>query len=112
MNYYRQFIKSYSARAVPLTNLLKNNKSWEWILECQASFENLKKAVSEESVLSLPDHSKVYELHMDASDFTISRVLMQEGCPTTYESRKLNDTKRRYTVQEKNMTVIIHCLRV
>lgn len=28
-----------------------------------------------------------------------------------YESRKLNDTERRYTVQEKEMTAIVHCLR-
>ncbi|KAK3042183.1 hypothetical protein RJ639_001303 [Escallonia herrerae] len=36
---------------------------------------------------------------------------MQEGHPTAFESRKLNDTKRRYTVQEKEMTVVVHCLR-
>lgn len=33
---------------------------------------------------------------------------MQEGHP---ESRKLNDTERRYTVQEKEMTAVVHCLR-
>ncbi|KAK9233383.1 hypothetical protein WN943_023632 [Citrus x changshan-huyou] len=37
---------------------------------------------------------------------------MQEGHPIAFESRKLNDTERRYTVQEKEMTAIIHCLRV
>ncbi|KAK0606869.1 hypothetical protein LWI29_005470 [Acer saccharum] len=34
------------------------------------------------------------------------------GHPIAFESRKLNDTERRYTVQEKEMTAIIHCLRV
>lgn len=34
---------------------------------------------------------------------------MQEGHPIAFESRKLSDTERRYTVQEK---AIIHCLRV
>ena len=37
---------------------------------------------------------------------------MQEGHPIAFESRKLNDTERRYTVQEKEMTAIVHCLRV
>ena len=37
---------------------------------------------------------------------------MQEGHPIVFKSRKLNDTERRYTVQEKEMTAIIHCLRV
>ena len=36
---------------------------------------------------------------------------MQERHPITFESRKINDTERHYTVQEKKMTVIVHCLR-
>ena len=36
---------------------------------------------------------------------------MQEGHPIAFESRKLNDTERKYTVQEKEMTAVIHCLR-
>ncbi len=111
VNYYRRFIKGYSARAAPLTDLLKKNKAWEWSERCQKSFEDLKKAVTEEPVLGLPDHTKPYEVHTDASDFAIGGVLMQEGHPIAYESRKLNDTERRYTVQEKEMTAIIHCLR-
>ncbi|KAI5667977.1 hypothetical protein M9H77_17830 [Catharanthus roseus] len=63
-------------------------------------------------VLSLPDYSKSFEVHTDASDFAIGGVLMQDGHPIAYESRKLNETERRYTVQEKEMTAIIHCLRV
>ncbi|CAN4076900.1 unnamed protein product [Withania somnifera] len=37
---------------------------------------------------------------------------MQDGHPISYESRKPNDTERRYTVQEKEMTTIVHCLRI
>lgn len=47
----------------------------------------------------------------DASDFAIGGVLMQEGHPISYESRKLNDTERRYTIQDKEMTAGVHCLR-
>ena len=36
---------------------------------------------------------------------------MQEKHPIAFESRKLNDTERCYTVQEKEMTAIVHCLR-
>ncbi|KAH9697420.1 Endonuclease [Citrus sinensis] len=112
VNYYRHFIKGYSAKAAPLTDMLKKNRTWHWSEECQRAFEELKKAISEEPVLALPDHTKPFEVQTDASDFTISGVLMQEGHPIAFESRKLNDTERRYTVQEKEMTAIIHCLRV
>ncbi|KAH9750077.1 Endonuclease [Citrus sinensis] len=112
VNYYRRFIKGYSAKAAPLTDMLKKNRTWHWSEECQRAFEELKKAISEEPVLALPDHTKPFEVQTDASDFAIGGVLMQEGHPIAFESRKLNDTERRYTVQEKEMTTIIHCLRV
>ncbi|RVW62742.1 hypothetical protein CK203_060210 [Vitis vinifera] len=38
-------------------------------------------------------------------------VLMQDRHPIAFESRKLNDIERRYTVQEKERTAIVHCLR-
>ncbi|RVW61382.1 Transposon Ty3-I Gag-Pol polyprotein [Vitis vinifera] len=111
VNYYRRFIKGYSTRAAPLTDLLKKNKAWEWDERCQQAFEDLKKVVTEESVLALPDHTKVFEVHTDASNFAIGRVLMQERHSIAFESRKLNDTERHYTVQEKEMTAIVHYLR-
>ncbi|CAA0813273.1 Uncharacterized mitochondrial protein AtMg00860 [Striga hermonthica] len=111
VNYYRRFIQGYSTRAVPLTDLLKKGKPWVWSDECERAFDDLKVAVSQESVLALPDFTKPFEVHTDASDFAIGGVLMKERHAIAFDSRKLNDTERRYTVQEKEMTTIIHCLR-
>ena len=66
--------------------------------------------MTQEPVLALLDHTKVFEVHSDASDFAIGGVLMQDRHPI-FESRKLNDTERRYTVQEKEMITIVHYLR-
>lgn len=38
-NYYRKFIKSYSAIATPLTNLLKKGQAWTWDAKAQDAFE-------------------------------------------------------------------------
>ena len=111
VNYYRRFINGYSARAAPLTDLLKKGKAWTWEEKCQQGFKDVKKAVIEEPVLALPKHTKVFEVHTNASDFAIGGVLMQERRPIAFERRKLNDIERRYTVQEKEMSTINHCLR-
>ncbi|CAL1372707.1 unnamed protein product [Linum trigynum] len=110
-NYYRRFIKGYSNIAAPLTDLLKKNKAWDWSERCQEAFEALKAAVIKEPVLVLPNPTLAYEVQTDASDFAIGGVLMQEGHPIAFESRKLSETERRYTVQEKEMTAVVHCLR-
>lgn len=112
VNYYRRFIKSCSATAAPLIDLLKKKVQWRWCSECQRAFEDLKKAVTEEPVLALLDYSKPFEVHTDASDFAIGGMLMQDGHPIAYESHKLNDTKRRYPVHDKKMTAIISCLQI
>nr|GEW83523.1 reverse transcriptase domain-containing protein [Tanacetum cinerariifolium] len=36
----------------------------------------------------------------------------QAAHPIAFESQKLNDTKRKYTVQEKEMTTVVHFLRI
>ncbi|GKV19476.1 hypothetical protein SLEP1_g29735 [Rubroshorea leprosula] len=71
--------KGYSARATPLTDLLKKKVSWEWTAECQRAFEDLKQAMSQEPVLALPDYGRPFEMHTDASDLAIGGVLMQDG---------------------------------
>ncbi|XP_070015511.1 uncharacterized mitochondrial protein AtMg00860-like [Nicotiana sylvestris] len=76
VNYYRQFISGYSTKVAPLTELLKKNKSWVWTEHCQKAFEGLKAAIIEEPALALPNFSKTFEVHTDASDFAIGGVLM------------------------------------
>ncbi|XP_070007039.1 uncharacterized mitochondrial protein AtMg00860-like [Nicotiana sylvestris] len=110
VNYYRQFISGYLAKAAPLTELLKRNKPWVWMEHCQKAFECLKAAVTNEPVLALPNFAKTFDVHTDALDFAIWGVLMQDKHLIAFESCKLNETERRYTVQENEMTAIVHCL--
>ena len=111
-NYYRRFVGGYSARAAPLTDLLKKNIKWDWTEPCQRAFEDLKQAMMEDPVLALPDLTLPFEVQTDASNVALGGVLLQEGHPVAYESRKLGDVEQRYTAQEKEMLAVIHCLRV
>lgn len=95
VNYYRRFIKEYSGKDAPLTNLLKKDQSWAWSIKCQRAFEDLKKAVKQ-PILTLSDVGKTFEVQTKASDFAIGGVLMQDGHPVAYRSRKLIKAERRY----------------
>ncbi len=54
-------------------------------------------------VLKLPDFNKDLEIHSDASDFAIGRVIVQKGRPVAFESKKLNEKEQRWPTQEKEM---------
>lgn len=47
---------------------------------------------------------------MNAFNFAIRRVLMQDKHLIAFKSRKLNDTKKQFMMQEKEMIAIVHCL--
>ncbi|RVW21689.1 Retrovirus-related Pol polyprotein from transposon 17.6 [Vitis vinifera] len=106
---YSNTLKEHEEHLRKVFKILRQNELYVKKEKC--SFAKEEKAVTEEPVLALPDHTKVFEVHTDASDFAIGGVLMQERHPIAFESRKLNDAERRYTVQEKEMTAIVHCLR-
>jgi hypothetical protein len=62
-------------------------------------------------VLKLSDFDKEFKIHSEASDFAIGRVLVQEGRPMAFESKKLSETEQRWPTHEKEMWVVIHCLK-
>jgi hypothetical protein len=44
-------------------------------------------------VLKFPEFNKPFEVHTDASNFAIGRVLIQDARPIAYESKKLDGAK-------------------
>ena len=50
-------------------------------------------SISSEPILKLPDFEKPFEVHTDASDRAISVMLVQDGHPLAFESKKLKDVE-------------------
>jgi hypothetical protein len=112
-SYYHKFIKNFAKMASPLTNLLKKFVgTYEWDGACNEAFETLKGILVKTPVLKLPDFNKDFEIHFDASNFAIGGILVQERRLMAFESKKLNETERRWPIHEKEMWAVIHCLRL
>jgi len=73
-NFYQQFIQNFSHTAKPL-NELKGKKDWKWEEEHQKVFEELKKKIMTQPVLSLPRREGKFRVEMDASGHVIGGVL-------------------------------------
>jgi len=69
-NFYQRFIHNFSYTA-RLLNELKSKKEWKWEEEHQKVFEELKKKITSQPVLSLPRRERKFRVETDASGHTI-----------------------------------------
>lgn len=114
-NYFRKFIKGYALYTYPLTQLLKREafkKPEVWGDLEEKAFQEVKEQLVHAPVLAHYDPAKPIELVCDASKYALGGVLLQEGRPVAFESRKLNPAETRYSTGDREMLAVVHCLRV
>lgn len=107
--YYHRFVKGYAAIASPLTDLLKKEK-YVWTKAATTAFVKLKEAMSKTPVLMLPDFHKSFVIEADASGTGIGAVLMQDGHPISYFSKKLCAKMQLASTYIKELHVIIEAI--
>ena len=89
-SYYRKFVRDFAKIAKPLSDLLKKSVSKIWDEHCYRAFGELKRRLTSAPVLKFSEFNKPFEVYTDASDFAVGGVLMQEGRPVAFESKKLS----------------------
>ncbi|GBG89041.1 hypothetical protein CBR_g48649 [Chara braunii] len=113
-DYYRNFVKNCSIAVAPLTDLTRLDTPWEWTDRCAAAFRHLKHALTHYEVLKLPDPDKPFIITMDASQYGIGAVLVQqEGTKlrlVEYMSKKMPSQKLAKSTYEKELYAIYKAL--
>jgi hypothetical protein len=109
-NYFREFIQGYAELAAPMTGLTKAVNPFVWTAQCQKAFDGIKYALTHAPVSVSPDGSLPYEVVCDASGIGLGAVLLQNGHPFAYESRKLSGPDTRYTPEEHELLSVVHAL--
>ena len=57
------------------------------------------------------DPCKPFVVEMDASASAVGAVLLQDGCPVAFESKKLNNAQCNYSAYENELYAIVHALK-
>ena len=113
-NYFRRFIPRFAEIAQPLDEVTGRNAQFSWNKRRQDAFDSLKLSLLCAPVLQLPDVSKPFGVHTDASDVAIAAVLEQERNsvwhPVAYTSRKLTSAKTNYTIAERETRAVVFAL--
>lgn len=116
-NFYRRFIRNYSAITVPLTRLTRKSARWEWTSVVQGAFDSLKKAFTSAPILThwKPDRRLIVET--DASDYAIAAILSisdDDGLdhPIAFHSRTMTPTELNYDVHDKELLAIFEAFQL
>ena len=115
--YYRRFISNFTQRSLPLYKLINSDPNrgkkkkpfrkwnkepvaWDWTKECQASFQDLKNALTSAPVLGFANFNLPFILETDASHQGLGAVLSQyqDGRQRViaYASRALKGAERNH----------------
>lgn len=110
-NFYRRFIKNYSAVAKALTDLTKKDQDWQWTDQAQKAFQELKDHFTSAPVLATYDPELQIVMETDASDFALGACLSQKHDkqlrPIAYHSRTFSPAELNYDVHDKELLAIV-----
>ena len=114
-SYYMRFIEAFSTVARPLHRVTEKNREFHWNEECQASFEVLKKRLTEAPILAYPDPDGKFILDTDASATGIGGVLSQikdgKEHVVAYASKVLKKAEPKYCVTRRELLAVITFLK-
>ena len=102
ISYYSSFIPNLHKLRNPLNNLLRKNQMWNWSTDCQKSFDELKRTLASDFVLTHFDPNQKIVVAADAANEGIGATIMHEFAdnskrPIAYASRSLTPTERNYS---------------
>ena len=113
-NYFRRFIPRFAEITQPLDEVTGRHAQFSRNKKRQDAFDSLKSSLLCAPALQLPDVSKPFRLHTDASDVAIAAVLEQERDSAwhrvAYTSWKLTSVETNYTIAERETLAVVFAL--
>lgn len=113
--FYARFIKDYAIISQPLNQLKRKGVEFIFGPAQQKAFETLKAALVSSPILRMPDFSKEFIVHTDASGTGIGSTLFQEHdgqvFPVCYSSRALNQHELNYSTLQLECLAIVFALQ-
>jgi len=112
VGYYHRFVRDFSKTALPLTRLLCKDHKFEWTVDCEESFQELKQQLVTTPILTIPEGNEGYVVYSDASQQGLGCVLMQHGRVVAYASRQLKPHELNYPTHDLELAAVVFALKI
>jgi hypothetical protein len=114
VNFYKRFIKKFFKIAKSFVKLIKKDQLFSWLKDCQTAFDELKKRVTETSILSYFSLELETYLKSDSSNYVSVEILSQKEDDDqirsiAYFSKTLFFAECNYEIYDKKLLAIIRC---
>ena len=112
VNYYGKYIPDMAHICIPLYELLRKDKKWEWGKEQEEAFIMLKKELLNSQLLANYDRNLPIIVDCDASKYAVGAVISHvypngDERPISFASRTLNKNERNYSQVDKEGAAVI-----
>ena len=111
VNYYMDMWDNQLHLLHPLTALTSHKVKFKWTGVEQKDFDDIKRAVSQDTLLAYMDFNERFYIHTDARNYQLGAVIIQNSKPIDFYSRKLTGPKTWYTVTVKELISIVETLK-
>jgi hypothetical protein len=117
INFVRRFVPDYASIVKPINLLLKKDQRFEWTMDTQEDFNNIKKEITTAPVLISPYFQRDFIIYSFATEMVVASILTQrntkgEEFPISFMSKTLHDYELRYSELEKQalslVKVVVH----
>lgn len=106
-NYISKFIPHASDKTKPLRDFLKQNSSFQWSINEENMWNRVKEDLCKVPVLQYYNPNKEIILSVDASQYGVGAVLLQDNLPVAYASKALTEVQSRWAQIEKETYAIV-----
>ena len=114
-NQLSKFSSGLADKTKPIRDLLSDKTPWNWGIQQEEAFKEIKKILSNTPVLALYDPKAEAKIRTDASSYGLGAILMQKQSnhqwqPVAYTPRALSPTEQRYAqIQKEALGIMWGC---
>lgn len=116
-NFYHCFINNYSDIIVALNRLMCKDVPFNWTVECQATFQQLKDTFTTAPILMHFNPCQPIIIETDGSDYAITAILSQilpednDIHPVAFHSQTMQPAELNYKIYNKELLAIYEAFK-